>query len=76
MRERFLIVNFDRLCLHTQIQIKRIINFLKISENINVEKLINLIKIPKSIGRYKKYNLSMFSKEQIKAVEDFGFKIF
>ena len=75
LRDRFFLVNFDNLCLNPEIEIKRIINFLGISENVNMDRLVSLPRVPESMGRYKKHDLSIFSKEQIKAVEEFGFKI-
>jgi hypothetical protein len=50
-------VNFDKLCLNPEEEIRKIINFLQISDKININRLLSLPRVPESMGRYKKYDL-------------------
>lgn len=72
--DRFLLVNFDNLCLRPEEEIKRIIGFVR----GHMGKLDDLKKIPQqpeSMGRYKRYDISIFTEDEIKAVREFGFEI-
>jgi hypothetical protein len=72
----FLAINFDELCRNPGDEVKRLINFLQIK--IQEPKLKNLEQMPqkpKSSGRYKNEDLSIFSQEEIQAVQKFGFRV-
>jgi len=71
--KRFYLLNFDEFCLNPEIEIPKLFDFLDIRSN--EKKLKDLIIIPKSIGRYKKKDLSIFSKAQMKEVENLGFNL-
>lgn len=73
---KFLAINFDELCRNPGDEVKRLINFLQIK--IQEPKLKNLEQMPqkpKSSGRYKNEDLSIFSQEEIQAVQKFGFRV-
>jgi hypothetical protein len=75
--DRFLLVNFDKLCLEPKNEIKRILEFLKIesfSDNDLFEDL-RQFKKPEYLGRYQKHDLSKFSIEKMDEVRNFGFQI-
>ena len=72
--DRFLVINFDELCISPQRQIDQLLDFLNIdTSNIDITKLTNLFRTPSSIGRYKKQNLDIFSKADFDAVQKLGF---
>jgi len=75
--ERFLLINFDRLCLFPEEETSLLINFLGLSEsNIDINTLKSLPKVPSSMGRYMKHDMSVFDKSDIQAVLDLGFEVF
>ena len=71
--ERFLVVNFDKLCMNPWCEIERLIDFLGIDpKHINIHELVKLPKSPESAGRYKKCDLSIFERDEIEAVRELG----
>ena len=73
---KYLLINYDNLCLNPGKEIERLIFILGVKNiKIDIEKLCSLIKKPVSIGRYKKYDLSIFEKKQIDVVKELGFEI-
>lgn len=73
---KFLAINFDELCRAPGPEVKRIIDFLEVE--INHDKLMKLEQMPqkpKTSGRYKNEDLSLFSEQEIQAVEKFGFEV-
>ncbi len=76
MPDRFLLLNFDALCADPEPHILRLLDFLDIDRAAyDLEKLCALPQIPPSTGRYKRYDLSVFTPEQLTAVEQFGFAV-
>jgi hypothetical protein len=72
--ERFLLINFDRFCIDPRHQIGLLIAFLGLdSKSVNIDRLMSIPKIPNSSGRYKKHDISVFSEEELRAVQDLGF---
>lgn len=72
--QKFLVVNFDRLCLFPQPEIQKILSFLNIEPS--VEELADLNRIPtkpKSLGRYRAHSISQFDPVDIKKLEMMGF---
>ncbi len=73
---RFLLVNFDNLCLFPERETGKIIEFLKIDiSNKKRSEINSLPRLPKSSGRYKLHSLNMFSNEDFISVRNFGFEI-
>jgi len=76
LNKRFLIVNFDNLCLNPKGEIALLVDFLEIDiKSIKLHELEKLPKKPKSTGRYRDQDLSIFNKEEIEAVIDLGFDV-
>ena len=74
--DRFLVINFDELCISPQRQIDQLLGFLNIdTSNIDRTKLTNLFRTPSSIGRYKKQNLDIFNRADFDAVQKLGFSV-
>ena len=72
--ERFLQVNFDRLCEAPEEGIMRIADFLKVNIPEDVmKKAFKLPVLPESKGRYKDYPLDGFSPEDLDYLEKMGF---
>lgn len=73
---RFLLINFDRLCLDPGYEIVCLLDFLEVNKgSVDLESLAALPRTPKTSGRYKDHDLSLFSDEEIAAVRDLGFEI-
>lgn len=73
--KRFLLLNFERLCLNPAYEIDRLLDFLEIGiGSVDIESLVALPRTPKSSGRYKNHDISVFSDEEIVAVKALGFE--
>ncbi len=72
LNNRFLLLNFDQLCLNPEREIQKLIEFLECTD-ANIHNLSDIIKIPKTMGRYKDKDLSIFSKDELEEVEKLGF---
>jgi hypothetical protein len=76
LADRFFMLRYDDLCQRPQKEVKSLIKFLEIDHaNADLSELCSLITIPKSMERYKKHNLSIFSREEIDAVQRLGFAV-
>lgn len=76
LRERFLVINFDKLCMNPRREIELLIDFLGLDTKcVNINELERLPKLLKSMGRYKNYDLSIFDKDEIEAVRELGFVV-
>lgn len=76
LNERFLVINFDKLCLNPGQQIGMLITFLGLDEkSINMDQLVSLPKIPDSAGRYREHDLSVFDSDEIDSVRRLGFDV-
>lgn len=72
--QKFLVVNFDRLCLSRKSEIEKIVSFLNIE--LSTENLTALCRIPqrpKSLGRYRAYNISQFDPADLNELENLDF---
>ncbi|HTY13923.1 MAG TPA: sulfotransferase [Candidatus Omnitrophota bacterium] len=77
LQNRFLLINFDDLCLKPRETIDKIYRFLDISpidRNTYVE-FCDTFHKPEYLGRYKGRDLSGFTSEQVQAVKGFGFSV-
>lgn len=76
LKERFLLINFDRLCLSPEREIRSLIDFLGIDiKDVQIDDLARIPKIPSSMGRYVKHDISIFTDQEISAVEKLGFEV-
>lgn len=76
LNKRFMLINFDRLCINPKEEIELLVSFLGIdAQRVDINTLAKLPKQPESTGRYKKYDLSIFSKDEIDAVKEMGFDV-
>ena len=74
--QKFLVVNFDRLCLSPKSEIQKIVSFLNIEPIAeNLATVYRLPKIPKSLGRYRAQNISQFDPADLNELNDLGFSI-
>jgi hypothetical protein len=72
--QKFLIVNFDQLCLSPESEIKKIVSFLNIEPHADdLEALIRIPQIPKSLGRYRAHDISQFDPADLNELENLGF---
>jgi hypothetical protein len=71
---KFLIVNFDRLCLSPKSEIQKIVSFLNIQPDAEKLEALNRIpQKPKSLGRYRAHTISQFDPGDLNELENFGF---
>jgi hypothetical protein len=74
--DRFLVINFDDLCLHPCETVDKLLAFLNLDESLEMRsKLYMTPKIPNSAGRYKTQDINIFSTQQLEAVKEFGFTL-
>ena len=76
-QDRFLLVNYDNLCISPRAEIERIINFLEVGPKKGLD-MDNLCHIPQQIGstgRYKNQSLRAFDPPDLGAVRQFGFAV-
>lgn len=73
-QERFLLVNYDRLCADPANEVGRIISFLQITpDQASMDKACALVRPQKTSGRYLKHDVEMFRGENLDALHEFGF---
>jgi hypothetical protein len=74
--QKFLMVNFDRLCLSPKSEIQKIVSFLEILPTAeNLTALYHIPHRPKSLGRHRHYNISKFDPDDLNELENLGFSI-
>ena len=72
--QKFLVVNFDRLCLSPRSEIQKIVSFLNIEPGAeNQATLCCIPQRPKSLGRYRTHNISQFDPADLNELNDLGF---
>lgn len=72
----FKLVNYTKLCEETGSELESLFEFLEISMNKEqIQKLSNIPKLPTTHNRYKEQDLSIFSEEDLRTVQEMGFKI-
>jgi len=72
--QKFLVVNFDRLCLSPRSEIQKIVSFLNIEPGAeNLATLCCIPQRPKSLGRYRTHNISQFDPADLNELNDLGF---
>ena len=74
--DKFLLINFDKLCITPKLEIKRIQSFLNSNPDSKcLEQVFNLPKKPKSLGRYRNENLRQFDSTDLDTVKSFGYSL-
>ena len=72
--QKFLVVNFDRLCVSTNSEIQKIVSFLNIAPSAEIlADLCCIPQRPKSFGRYRAHKISQFDPADLNELEDLGF---
>lgn len=71
--DRFLLLNFDRLCQDPYESIKKIAEFLRVE--VNADNLGQIISHPSSIGRHKVSDCSIFDESDYEVVRLLGFDV-
>jgi hypothetical protein len=73
--DRFMVVNFDQLCLEPRDQVVRLIDFLELDpRSADVDRLCGLVSVPSSLGRHREHRPE-FSLDDIDAVRRLGFSV-
>ena len=74
--QKFLVVNFDRLCLSPKSEIQKIVSFLNVDPGAeNLAAMCRIPQRPKSLGRYRAHNTSQFDPADLSELNDLGFSI-
>lgn len=74
LKDRFLLLKLEDLCIAPKIEINRLINFLDFS--VSEEKLASALKIPrlpKTVGRYKDHDTSWLANDHVESLTFFGY---
>lgn len=75
-REKFFLLNFEKLCASPESEIPKLTGFLGLSvTESTIERLSQLPQMPKSVGRYRGHDLKIFSRESLDSVRELGFEI-
>ena len=75
-KQKFLLVNFERLCLSPKSEIQRIISFLNVSPSAkDLEFAFTIPKKPKSLGRYRDHHLGQFDPSDLHGLAEFGYSL-
>jgi len=75
-RERFLLLNFDRLCREPRTVLEQLLVFLNLeSSEQRLRALAELPQTPRSMGRYQSADWSRVPIEELEAVRTFGFDL-
>jgi hypothetical protein len=75
-RNKFLKINFEKLCYSPESEIKKMIDFLNINpENEVYQRALNLPQLPKSMARYRNYDLNQFESNDLNILSEFGYAI-
>ncbi|BBB25495.1 sulfotransferase [Amphritea japonica] len=72
---RFLLVNYDKLCSEPTTEIPRIIEFLEAKLSTHTIQEMNEMVAPISVGRYQNHDTTVFTQHQLDAVTELGFDI-
>ena len=74
--ERFLLLDFDKLCTAPEEEVIRLIHFLGLDgAGLDVSRYSRIPQTPKSMGRYKGEDLRIFTPEEIDRVRAFRFEV-
>jgi hypothetical protein len=73
---RFLLLHFEQLCLNPKAELSRLLQFLAVSyTEEELTQLAQLPQLPNSYQRFKQQDLSIFSAQQLAAVEALGYAV-
>jgi hypothetical protein len=74
--ERFLVVNFDQLCAHSENELKRLLLFLDVNPNEQImEKMAAMPQLPGSSGRFKNKDLQWLKDSDLNFLLNRGFNV-
>jgi len=74
--DRFLVINFDELCLAPELEILRLLTFLDIEVDESIyEETLRLPKTPNSVGRYRSQDIGQFDENDLSLLSKFGFSV-
>ena len=72
--QKFLEVNFDRMCLSPESEIQKIVSFLNIVPDAETRAVLCRIpQKPESLGRYRSRDISRFDQADLEELENLGF---
>lgn len=74
--DKFLKINFEKLCNYPESEIQKMIDFLNIDPEDEVyQRALKLPQKPKSMRRYRNHDLSQFEANDIDKLSEFGYSI-
>ena len=75
MKDNFLFLNYDQLCVNPEEGIKQLLDFLGEKPDSLMPHLVTLVKRPDSIGRFRLHGTEMFAEEDIAFVKSLMFDV-
>lgn len=75
MKENFLFINYDDLCVNQVSGINKLLDFLGVNSDTLVQKLVALVRQPESTGRFRESGITMFADEDVEYVRSLGFDV-
>jgi len=74
--QRFLLLNYDALCLDPLPHIRELLLFLCVpSQDASIERLIAIPQVPQSMGRHRSFKLGDFGPDALERVQRLGFEM-
>ena len=74
LKNRFIVIKFEDLCINPVEQIRRVAAFLSIDcPDDKTQELADLVKCPKTIGRHKSKDLHIFSQVEFMELKKLGY---
>ena len=74
--KRKFLINFDKLCLFPESEIKRLLTFLDVKVDVNVyEETLRIPRAPLSMGRYKQHDINQFDSGDLSLLPNFGYSV-
>lgn len=74
LKDNFLLIKFEELCLNPEKVISRILDFINF-EKSNLNELLKLVEPPNTINRHKKHDLTIFDKDDFSKVVEFDYTV-
>ena len=76
LKDRFLLLDFDRLCKSGEPELDQLLHFLSIdSANVDRQSLLTMIRVPESAGRFRQHDLAVFRQEDLAYVRSLGYQL-
>ncbi len=69
----FLLIKYEEICQNPEVEVARILDFIDYKGTKTVAELSKIFSLSSEHGRHRRYDLDIFSKEQLEAVKKRGY---